>query len=58
MLLEKKNALIYGAGGAVARIFASEGARVFLTGRNRSPLEAVAKEISAAGGTAACGAQP
>lgn len=56
MLLEKKNALIYGAGGAiggaVARTFASEGARVFLTGRNRSPLEAVAKEISAAGGTA------
>ena len=36
MLLEGKNAVVYGAGGsvggAVARTFAREGARVFLTG--------------------------
>jgi len=39
MLLEKRNAVIYGAGGAVgravARAFAREGARVFLAGRTR-----------------------
>jgi 3-oxoacyl-[acyl-carrier protein] reductase len=56
MLLEKKNAVIYGAGGAiggaVARAFAREGARVFLAGRTRAPLEAVAQEISQAGGVA------
>ncbi len=56
MLLENKNAIIYGAGGsiggAVAREFASEGARVFLTGRNRENLETVAEEITAAGGSA------
>lgn len=54
MLLENKNAIIYGAGGAVggavARAFAQEGARVFLTGRTHSSLEALAQEISAAGG--------
>ena len=41
--------MIYGAGGAiggaVARAFAREGARVFLTGRHRAPVEVVAKEI-------------
>jgi len=56
MLLEKKNAVIYGAGGAVggavARAFAREGARVFLAGRSRAPIEAVASEISQAGGVA------
>jgi 3-oxoacyl-[acyl-carrier protein] reductase len=56
MLLEKKNAVIYGAGGAVggavARAFAREGARVFLAGRSRAPIEAVAQEISQAGGVA------
>ena len=56
MLLENKNAVIYGAGGsvggAVARAFAREGARVFLTGRNLEPINTLAKEISAAGGTA------
>lgn len=55
-LLENKNAVIYGAGGAigggVARKFASEGARVFLTGRTRESLDKVAKEITAAGGQA------
>lgn len=54
MLLENKNAVIYGAGGAtggaIARAFAKEGARVFLTGRNLASLEAVAQEIAAAGG--------
>jgi NAD(P)-dependent dehydrogenase (short-subunit alcohol dehydrogenase family) len=52
MLLENKNAVIYGAGGsiggAVAREFAKEGARVFLAGRTREKLEAVAKDITAA----------
>lgn len=56
MLLEKKNAVIYGAGGAtggaIARAFASEGAKVFLTGRTLASLEAVASEIRAAGGQA------
>jgi NAD(P)-dependent dehydrogenase (short-subunit alcohol dehydrogenase family) len=56
MLLENKNAVIYGGGGAigggVARTFAGEGARVFLAGRTRGPLEAVAAEIEAAGGSA------
>jgi NAD(P)-dependent dehydrogenase (short-subunit alcohol dehydrogenase family) len=56
MMLEDKVAVVYGAGGAigsaVARAFASEGAQVFLTGRLASPVEAVAREIVAAGGTA------
>ena len=56
MLLEQKTAVIYGAGGAiggaVARAFAREGARVFLAGRTRGPLEALAEEISQAGGVA------
>ncbi|GAA1282115.1 short-chain dehydrogenase [Planotetraspora silvatica] len=56
MRLHDKNAIIYGAGGAiggaVARAFAREGARVFLTGRDLGPLEAAAKEISAEGGFA------
>lgn len=56
MVLENKNAVIYGAGGAVggavARAFAREGARVFLTGRNLAKVETVAKDIIAAGGKA------
>jgi NAD(P)-dependent dehydrogenase (short-subunit alcohol dehydrogenase family) len=56
MLLKDKVAVIYGAGGAiggaVARTFAAEGARLFLTGRTLAPVELVAKEIEAAGGTA------
>ncbi len=56
MLLQNKNAVIYGAGGGigggVARTFAREGARVFLAGRTRKPLETVAAEIHAAGGAA------
>ena len=54
MLLEDRNAVIYGGGGpvggAVARAFAREGARVFLAGRTIAPLEAVAEKIAAAGG--------
>ena len=53
MMLKDKIAVIYGAGGAiggaVARAFASEGARVFLTGHHRTTVEAVARDIDAAG---------
>jgi NAD(P)-dependent dehydrogenase (short-subunit alcohol dehydrogenase family) len=56
MLLENKTAVMYGAGGAigaaVARAFAREGARLFLTGRNAENVDAVAREIVAAGGVA------
>jgi NAD(P)-dependent dehydrogenase (short-subunit alcohol dehydrogenase family) len=56
MLLENKNAVIYGAAGAVgatvASAFAREGARVFLTGRNPYALNRIAEEIRAAGGAA------
>jgi NAD(P)-dependent dehydrogenase (short-subunit alcohol dehydrogenase family) len=56
MLLAHKNAVIYGGGGtiggAVARAFAQEGARVFITGRNAQSLEAVVNDITNAGGRA------
>lgn len=56
MILENKVAVIYGAGGAiggaVARAFASEGARLYLTGRAHAPVDVVAKDIVAAGGSA------
>ena len=56
MMLKDNVAVIYGAGGAiggaVARAFAREGANVFLTGRHLAPVEAVAKDIVAAGGSA------
>jgi 3-oxoacyl-[acyl-carrier protein] reductase len=56
MLLEHKNAIVYGGGGsvggAVARAFAREGAKVFLAGRTLESLEEVAEEIAAAGGVA------
>jgi len=56
MLLEGKTAVIYAAGGAiggaVARSFAREGAKVFLTGRDVGKVDAVAGEIGAAGGVA------
>jgi 3-oxoacyl-[acyl-carrier protein] reductase len=56
VLLEGKNAVIYGGGGSigagVARVFAREGARVFLAGRTAAKLEAVAAEIRSAGGAA------
>jgi NAD(P)-dependent dehydrogenase (short-subunit alcohol dehydrogenase family) len=53
-LLEGKIAIIYGGGGGigggVARTFAQEGARVFIAGRTRETLDAVAEDITAAGG--------
>jgi 3-oxoacyl-[acyl-carrier protein] reductase len=56
MLLENKNAVIYGGGGAVggavARAFAREGAKVHLAGRTRESLDAVGEEIRSAGGVA------
>ena len=56
MLLADKVVVVYGAGGAVggavARAFASEGARVFVTGRRVESAAAVAKDIVAAGGSA------
>jgi NAD(P)-dependent dehydrogenase (short-subunit alcohol dehydrogenase family) len=56
MLLENKNAVIYGAGGSlgagVARTFAREGATVFLAGRTQAKLDEVAKSITDAGGSA------
>jgi NAD(P)-dependent dehydrogenase (short-subunit alcohol dehydrogenase family) len=55
-MLENKVAVIYGAGGAiggaVARAFAREGAKLFLTGRVRAPVEALARDIVSAGGAA------
>jgi NAD(P)-dependent dehydrogenase (short-subunit alcohol dehydrogenase family) len=56
MMLKDKVAVVYGAGGAiggaVARAFAREGATLFLTGRRRVPVEAVAEDIVSAGGNA------
>ena len=56
MLLEGKNAVIYGGGGAVggavAKAFASEGAKVFLAGRTLDKLKAVEEEITFSGGIA------
>ena len=55
-ILENKTALIHGAGGAiggaVARAFARQGAKVFLAGRTLAKLDAVARDVSAAGGVA------
>ncbi|HEY9065314.1 MAG TPA: SDR family oxidoreductase [Burkholderiaceae bacterium] len=56
MMLKDKAAVIYGAaggiGGAVARAFAREGAHLFLTGRERASVQAVADDIRSAGGSA------
>jgi 3-oxoacyl-[acyl-carrier protein] reductase len=56
MLLKNKNAVVYGAGGAVggavARAFAREGAKDFLAGRTLAKVEAVVNEIAATGGAA------
>jgi 3-oxoacyl-[acyl-carrier protein] reductase len=55
-MLAGKNAVIYGGGGAIggaaARAFAREGARVFLAGRTRAKLDAVARSIVQSGGRA------
>jgi NADP-dependent 3-hydroxy acid dehydrogenase YdfG len=54
VLLKRKNAVIYGAGGAVggavARTFAREGANVYLAGRMLESIDTVAKEIASDGG--------
>jgi len=56
MMLKDKVAVIYGGGGAiggaVAHAFASEGGKVFVTGRLLAPVEVVAKDIVSAGGSA------
>jgi NAD(P)-dependent dehydrogenase (short-subunit alcohol dehydrogenase family) len=52
MLLEGKTAIVYGTGplgAGVARKFATEGARVFVAGRNRERVEEVAAETGAEG---------
>jgi NAD(P)-dependent dehydrogenase (short-subunit alcohol dehydrogenase family) len=55
-MLKDKVAVIYGAGGAiggaVARAFAREGAKLFLTGRHLAPVEVVFKDVVSAGGSA------
>jgi NAD(P)-dependent dehydrogenase (short-subunit alcohol dehydrogenase family) len=55
-ILTDKNAIIYGGAGGigagVARVFARQGATVFLAGRTREPLRALAAEIAAEGGAA------
>ena len=54
MMLTDKVAVVYGAGGAiggaVARAFAREGARLYLTGPRAAPVESVARESSPAAG--------
>jgi NAD(P)-dependent dehydrogenase (short-subunit alcohol dehydrogenase family) len=54
MLLQDRNAVIYGGGGniggAIARAFSREGATVHLAGRTRSRLETVADQIRDGGG--------
>jgi len=56
MLLKEKTAIIYGAsgavGGAVAKAFAREGARLFLAARKRDGLETIAETIRQTGGSA------
>jgi len=56
MILKNKIAIIHGAGGdigaAVARAFAREGAKLFLSGRTLRPVEALAADIASSGGIA------
>jgi 3-oxoacyl-[acyl-carrier protein] reductase len=56
MILNNKNAIIYGAGGslggAVAKALADAGARVFLTGHRLDSVQKTANEIIASGGNA------
>jgi 3-hydroxybutyrate dehydrogenase len=56
MLLQNQVALITGSGRgvgrAIAKLFAAEGAAVFLTARSETELSSTAKEITAAGGRA------
>jgi 3-oxoacyl-[acyl-carrier protein] reductase len=56
MILQNKNAVIFGAGGslggAIARAFASAGARLFLSGPHIAQVQKLADEILADGGRA------
>jgi NAD(P)-dependent dehydrogenase (short-subunit alcohol dehydrogenase family) len=56
MPMKNKAVVIYGAAGAigsaVARVLARDGARLFLAGRRRAPVEALARDIVSAGGSA------
>jgi NAD(P)-dependent dehydrogenase (short-subunit alcohol dehydrogenase family) len=56
MLLQNRNAIVYGGGGsiggAMAAAFAREGATVHLVGRTAATLERTAEPIRAAGGKA------
>lgn len=55
MLLKNKVAVIYGAGGvggAVAKAFAREGAKVHLAARNAAAAASLVNDITAAGGKA------
>lgn len=55
-ILNGKHAVVFGAAGsigaAVAKEFAAEGAEVFLAGRTKAGVEAIAKEIAATGSRA------
>ena len=55
-VLNGKHAVVFGAAGtigaAVAREFAAAGAEVFLAGRTKSTVEAVANQITSNGGRA------
>src|SRR5687768_15157762 len=51
--LQNKVAVVYGngaTGGAIAKAFANEGAKVFLAGRTRKKLEAIKNDIESTGG--------
>jgi NAD(P)-dependent dehydrogenase (short-subunit alcohol dehydrogenase family) len=52
-LLHQKSTIIYGAGGGigagVALEFARQGARLFLAGRTREPLDCVAEQVAGLG---------
>jgi NAD(P)-dependent dehydrogenase (short-subunit alcohol dehydrogenase family) len=56
MQLRNKTAVIYGASGfigaSVAKAFAREGARVFVTGKNKEAIATLVSDIAAAGGFA------
>jgi NAD(P)-dependent dehydrogenase (short-subunit alcohol dehydrogenase family) len=55
-ILQGKRAVVFGAGGsvgsAIAKEFAAEGAELFLSGRNRSNVDEVARDVDGAGGRA------
>lgn len=58
-LLQGKVAVVYGAAGSmgssISRAFAQEGARVFLAGRTRASLDALATELARDGASASAG---